>query len=261
MVYLLIPQSPEQHWVVVLLACEAGACIAASPFFGYVADQSKSRQLPFLGGLVLLATSMIILTVARSTSVYIIGRLLQGASTAMVDVAGTALVVDTVAAGALGKMLGYLGAATSLGFACGPLAGGVVYHAAGYYAVFGLAFAIIALDLLLRLAMIDPRTAQRWKGKALASQETPLLAQSPVHALWSSERGHGEFYTFSTLLEQPRILIALWGTVVQASVIAAFDTVCFSSCHNTYIIRLTECRRRCLYTWRKSLVGIHLELV
>lgn len=179
----------------------------------------------------------------------------------MVDVAGTALVVDTVAAGALGKMLGYLGAATSLGFACGPLAGGVVYHAAGYYAVFGLAFAIIALDLLLRLAMIDPRTAQRWKGKALASQETPLLAQSPVHALWSSERGHGEFYTFSTLLEQPRILIALWGTVVQASVIAAFDTVCFSSCHNTYIIRLTECRRRCLYTWRKSLVGIHLELV
>lgn len=144
----------------------------------------------------------------------------------MVDVAGIALVVDTVEAGALGKMLGYLGAATCLGFGCGPLAGGVVYHAAGYNAVFGLAFAIIALDLLLRLAMIDPRTAQRWIGKASASQETPILAQSPDHVLGSSERGHGALYTFSTLLKQPRILIALWGTVVQASVVAAFDAVC-----------------------------------
>ncbi|KAL8979943.1 MAG: hypothetical protein Q9177_006008, partial [Variospora cf. flavescens] len=105
----------------------------------------------------------------------------------MVEVAGSALVVDAVAADGLGKMLGYIGAATSLGFAFGPLAGGVIYHLAGYYAVFGLAFAIIALDLLLRVAMVEPRTAQRWRVKTSASSEALLGAQSSSNVMDVSE--------------------------------------------------------------------------
>lgn len=208
------------------MACEAGASILTAPFFGYITDRSKSRQLPFIGGLLLLAASMILLTLARSTSVYVIGRLLQGASTAMVEVAGSALVVDAIAADGLGKMLGYLGAATSLGFAFGPLAGGVIYHLAGYYAVFGLAFAIIALDLLLRVAMVEPRTAQRWRAKMSASPEAMPGAQSSNHVMEVSEPGQGESNAYLTLLKQPRILIAIWGIVVQALVVAAFDAVC-----------------------------------
>lgn len=56
---------------------------------------------------------MIILTVARSTFHYIIGRVLQGIATSFVQVIALALVADTVEKDEIGQMFGYIGGATS----------------------------------------------------------------------------------------------------------------------------------------------------
>ena len=89
--------------------------------------------MPFLVGLLLLATSMALQTASHSVGMYLAGRALQGASAAAVWVIGLALVVDTVDSNKLGEYLGYVSWAMSLGALMGPILGGVVYDSGGYY--------------------------------------------------------------------------------------------------------------------------------
>jgi len=76
---------------------------------------------------------------------------------------GQALIVDTVGQKNIGQALGYIGISMSLGIIVSPLLGGVVYNKAGYYAVFYLAFGVIILDIILRLAMIEKKIAIQWQ--------------------------------------------------------------------------------------------------
>lgn len=93
---------------------------------------------------------------------WIVGRLFQGASAAVVWTVGCALLVDTVEKDELGQALGYIGMGMTMGLMGGPLLGGVIYENGGYYAVFGLAFGIVALDIVLRIVMIEKKHAAKW---------------------------------------------------------------------------------------------------
>ena len=64
--------------------------------------------------------------------------------------------------------MGYVTMGMSLGILISPLLGGVVFERAGYTAVYGMAYAIIGLDILLRLALVEKKVAARW-----APQEEP----------------------------------------------------------------------------------------
>jgi MFS family permease len=44
----------------------------------------------------------------------------------------------------------------------GPLIGGVLYEHGGYYSVYALAFALIALDIVFRVVMIERKHAVKW---------------------------------------------------------------------------------------------------
>ena len=47
----------------------------------------------------------------------------------------------------------------AVGFALGPVLGGVVYSAGGYYAVFGMVFGLTGFDLVMRLTIIEKKIA------------------------------------------------------------------------------------------------------
>jgi MFS family permease len=192
-----------------------------------------------MSGLVLLFASMVIFTASHSVAWYIVARVLQGAATAMISVAGLSIVTDAVDRASLGQMFGYIGTAMTLGFISGPLLGGLVYQVGGFYAVFGMAFGILAIDFCLRLAVVEKRTAERWLR--LADDERPTqangyLSEQPpygtigigtsdapgVHT--ASEISRGSF-GLGRLLKQPRILISLWAVIVEALVVSAFDAV------------------------------------
>jgi MFS family permease len=64
------------------------------------------------------------------------------------------LLVDTVSRDKVGKWLGVALSCNNIGMVLSPLFGGVIYHAAGKYAVFGIMMALIAVDAILRLFMI-----------------------------------------------------------------------------------------------------------
>ncbi|KAG9229557.1 major facilitator superfamily domain-containing protein, partial [Amylocarpus encephaloides] len=150
-----------------------------------------------------------------------------------------------------GETLGWVGTSMGVGFLLAPLLGGVVYEKAGYYAVYYMAFALIAIDIILRLALVEKKIAVQWteperscddpiiqprdssgsvtldtgdEEKRMAadlSARRPDLSATNGHATRRASR----LPPVLTLLTSRRLLTALWGCVVQGSLMTAFDSV------------------------------------
>ncbi|GAQ34503.1 MFS transporter [Aspergillus niger] len=231
-----IPYEDRERWVSILLICEATVAFICCPIFGYLIDVAPTRKLPYLLGLILLGASMLILCLARTIGFFVIARLLQGSATAMVVVAGLALLTDSVPFENLGQTVGYLGSAVTLGFLLGPLLGGLVYRVAGYQPVFAMAFAIVGLDLVMRFAVIEKRVAKRWMALSqddadndneTNNDDNPSESSTPQPETTENEvtiiPKHSRKPTLLLLIQQPRILISSWGLLVHGMIYAAFD--------------------------------------
>ncbi|KAI1812544.1 MFS transporter-like protein [Poronia punctata] len=156
-----IPQDQVQSWVSILLAVYSASLFVGSPIAGIYADHTSSRRWPLLLGLVALAGSTFLLAFGNSVGLYVLGRLLQGVSAAVVWSVGCALLVDTMG-DSVGVAMGYLNISMSVALLIAPVVGGVAYNNAGYLAVYYVAFGIVGLDILLRLIMIEKKVARQW---------------------------------------------------------------------------------------------------
>ncbi|KAL2406957.1 putative MFS-type transporter C18.02 [Exophiala dermatitidis] len=242
-----------QHWVSVLLAVYAAALLFFAPIFGWVADRTHSRRTPLLLGLIVLAGSTLMLCLGRTIPILVVGRLLQGASASVVWTVALALLADTVKEEEAGQAIGYVSMATSLGVLVAPLIGGVVYQRAGYYAVFGVTFAIIGFDILLRLALIEKKIAAKWlepqsparrssqatpgtgtdiplENRAQATDSTAVGEKEETSRAAAAEENSGprrkkrKLPPLLILLKSRRILAAFWGNLVGSMTFTAIDT-------------------------------------
>ena len=95
-----------------------------------------------------MAVSTLAFSLGQSKSVLFVGRLVQGASSAIVHTVGMAILADTVEPAAAGTAMGFIGMSVALGVIVGPVIGGVLYHKYGYLAVFISAYAVRTLPRL-----------------------------------------------------------------------------------------------------------------
>jgi len=246
-----------QTWVSILLAVYGAALLAASPVCGWLADRTESRRAPLLGGLFALAGSTVLLTVGNSIGILVAGRVLQGLSAGVVWVVGLALLVDTVGSAEIGEAMGYVGMAMSLAVLVAPLLGGVVFDKAGYDAVFAMGYALIGLDVVMRVFMVEKKIAKRWvkeeeiqeaeietsavrqkdtdgitslpkekepSSEELKKQDTPPLEpanpDAPGATSWTKR-----LPPLFLLLTSRRLLASLWGCLIQASLLTSFDAI------------------------------------
>ncbi|PSR89040.1 major facilitator superfamily domain-containing protein, partial [Coniella lustricola] len=165
-----IPNDSLQQWNAIFLACYTIAVCVGSPVAGIYADHSSSRRWPLLLGLLALAGSTLLLCLGKTAALFVVGRLLQGFSAAIVWSVGLALLADTFG-DKIGVAMGYSSIAMSLGLLVAPAIGGVVFDKLGYYAVFYIAFGCIFLDILLRLAMIEKKVARQWTSEEEVMEE------------------------------------------------------------------------------------------
>lgn len=209
---------------------------------GFLANRTKSSQAPYTLGLLSLAASTLAFAFGRSMPVLMVGRAFQGLSSAAVWTAG--LVILTQASGKKnnGRMMGYVNAAAASGYMSGPAVGGLVYDFAGYYPVYGVAFALLVLDIVLRLAMILPQS----KSKPLVHEPPPAPSSDrPSHPeptehtrLLSSPTPPAAAATSSpskpaapprtstlTILRSPRLQAALFAAFTEHAIFAGLETV------------------------------------
>lgn len=223
-----------------MLISEAAASVVCTPVFGYLFDRSETRRKLYILGLLLSLISMAFFASSFSIVCYLAARILQGAATAMVAVSGFSIITDTVQEAHLGYMLGYIDVGLTMGFVSGPLLGGIVYHAAGYYTVCGIAFGLIGIDLVLRLAVIERKAVVNWfEPEENERTPEPVLPTPCLHygaiqnsnESLASERG---MFAFWTLLQQPRILITTWAFILQSLFNFALHSVSQPSAEYVY---------------------------
>ncbi len=176
-----------QHWISVLLAVYGAALLASAPVCGYLADRSTSRRLPLLVGLLALAAATLMLCFGSHIAVLVAGRILQGTSAAIVWTVGLALLVDTIGQKEVGQVMGYVSISMSVAILVAPLLGGVVYNRTGYYGVYYMAFALILLDIILRMTMIEKKIARKWHREE-KSISLPDLTQGEIARPLSQRR-------------------------------------------------------------------------
>ncbi|KAF4983875.1 hypothetical protein FZEAL_816 [Fusarium zealandicum] len=240
-----------QYWVSIALAVFGAALLAASPIWGYLADRIQNRRLPMLVGLILLTGATVFLCLGRNLPLFMVGRALQGISAALTWTVGLALVVDTVDKNHVGKAMGWISMATSLGILTAPLLGGVVYGKGGYYSVFAMCFGLLAVDIVLRLVIIEVKEAKVWldAGTTPPSDPEGLRAEDHLKAE-ENTRNLGQavaepdkeeldgsrtpIKTLINLLRQPRFLAALWGTFIQAIIQTSLESTLPLLTHETF---------------------------
>jgi hypothetical protein len=147
-----------------------------------------------------------------------------------------------------------------------PLLGGVVYDKAGYNAVFGMCYALVGLDVILRLLLVEKKVAARWDPEAMgrppvdenvylektvtpanapgtpsfnpdatkttAQQETVSVEaqqHSPPH-----QRIRDRLPPVLSLLYSRRLLASLFCALIQAMLLTAFDSVLTIHAANTF---------------------------
>ena len=98
----------------------------------------------------------------RDPILLVVARCFQGASAGIVYTVGLALLVDTVGRDEVGAWMGSAFSGLSAGVMIGPFVAGIIYAKAGYFAVFATILAVIGLDFILRLFMIEKQSARKW---------------------------------------------------------------------------------------------------
>ena len=222
---------------------------------GYIADRVRSRKWPFLAGLAFLGGATALLCVGSHLALWIVGRLLQGASAAVVWTVGLAILVDTFGSDQLGKALGYAATTVAVGTTGGPLVGGALYEHGGYYAPFALAFGLIGIDFLLRFALIDRQqaamqpqnvaleaedAAPEIKDKTLTGEKSDSSPDSsgtkrPRYSdPNSSDIQSGRNHPILFLLRSPRLMGVLLSYMCMSVTMTSLETVLPLFVHDTF---------------------------
>lgn len=165
----------------------------------------------------------------------ILGRIFQGTSAAMVYSAGLALLCDAVGRQSLGIAMGYITLAITAATFIGPTLGGMLFDIGGERAVFGFSYAAIALDIVLRLAVVEEKTdpsfpaldseAERQYGSV--SESAPLMGEAGAGASARDPNAQADNRgsPLLALLRNPRMLAALLGWLAVGAFMSSFDAV------------------------------------
>jgi MFS family permease len=175
---------------------------------------------------------MTLFITANTVMWYIYAKVLQGAATAILTVSGLAILTDAVDTHQIGQMIGYVSTAMILGSMSGFPIGGMIFEFGGYHSVLGMAFGFIALDMLLRLSVIEKKVATRWRT---LPEYCPFKGHTYTSGYFSCEtifnrKNSDSIRTGSSLklvklLQQSRIIVSLWAVIVSTLVMSALDAV------------------------------------
>lgn len=188
----------------------------SSAICGWLADRAKSRRMPLLLGLLALAGATLLLCLGRSITAMLIGRMLQGASAAVVWAVGLALMADTVRPTEIGQMVAWVSLSLTLAELVAPLLGGIVFNKGGYFPVFYMSFGMIIIDIILRVLLVEKKIAKQW----LVTEEPPVNdASLPCQSPTTLKKR----YPITILLSSRRLWSALLLSLFQCVLLTAFE--------------------------------------
>ena len=153
---------------------------------------------------------------------------------------GLAIIVETVGQENLGKTMGTVFSFISVAGLFSPLCGGLLYAKTGYDGVFGVGIGLVAIDLLLRVLMVEKRvrdkylpdsgTGTRQSDGTDTSEHEPLLRNPDTssdvderYRLSPPKNRITRELPILLLLTDPGLLTAILIAFMQATLLGSFD--------------------------------------
>ncbi|MCJ1463000.1 hypothetical protein MMC07_001604 [Pseudocyphellaria aurata] len=170
----------------------------------------------------------------NTIGIFIAARVFQGVAAAILYSAGLALLYDSVGKENLGQAMGYITLSITAGAFLGPSLGGILYDVGQETAVFGLAYGVLLVDIILRFSVVEKDSAKDARPAATSGYGT--MSTRPADSAEASEpisRAVSKMSTFR-LLQSPRLLTALFGWFVVGTLLSAFDGVLPIFVQNTF---------------------------
>ncbi len=165
-------------------------------FWGIAADYF-GKQVVYCIGIGLFCLGSIGCFSSTSLGMLVGFRMIEGGGAAMMMASGPAIIRDVFPKNMLGKALGLVGIATSLGLMSGPVVSGFIISTFSWRMIFlvaipfGVAILLLGIPLLLRSGIISPPSRTRvfdWWGAflwaALVSGVILYAHQFPELAIW-----------------------------------------------------------------------------
>ncbi|RAK95865.1 MFS transporter [Aspergillus ibericus CBS 121593] len=225
-----------QPWNSILLATYGAAIMLGSLLFGWMGDQTRTKQLPFLLGVGVMGGATVLFSLTISLPLIVLARVLQGCSTAIVFTIGFSLLVETVGDRHIGRAIGFTSMSLSIGIFAGPIVGGFLYDLAGYFAVFIPAFVLIALEFLLRVLLIAPTHDPGLTHALIQDEQRPLMPDTGGHDARQPKRPPAVV----TLMRMPRFLVAMAGMFLLNCFMTAFEAVLPVYLPEVFLYRSTQ---------------------
>jgi EmrB/QacA subfamily drug resistance transporter len=157
------------QWAVTGYLLVGAAVIVTSGAMGDV----FGRRRVFVGGLVLFVLSCVLIALARSGEMVVIGRLIQGAAGSTILACGLSLLSVASSGQAQMRAVTLWGAAAAAGAAGGPVIGGVLNELTGWQGLFWIDAAVAAVCIPIAVrGVAESRDAHRaptidWAGTVL----------------------------------------------------------------------------------------------
>lgn len=236
--------SRTQRLTSALLTTHGFFSLVSAPIIGYFADKSPSRKIPLLAALAgcIIGTLLIAWTPSRkyfpsrSCDVIILfcsmakqslvwtlflGRVLQAIAGSGAWVIGFALLTESVPAEDLGMTIGIAMTFVTAGILSGPAVAGLALELLGYWPTWSIPLGILALDLVSRLTVLEPRRQSHTSDSNsddAPGETTGLLSDGDETGKERSGRG---FYRI--MLQDQRVLAGLLNGLTYSMVLSALD--------------------------------------
>jgi MFS family permease len=157
---------PESVRVGFLIALYGLVNSVLQPIMGAVSDRMGRRKPLILGGLFLMGLSTLAFIFAGRFTDLLLLRSLQGAGVALTIPASMALMATATERRTRGGAMGIYTTMRMVGFAIGPLIGGLVQVHLGFNAAFFMGAAFVFVGVILVQVLIDERPARVFKKTA-----------------------------------------------------------------------------------------------
>ncbi|KAL8823997.1 MAG: hypothetical protein Q9191_005379 [Dirinaria sp. TL-2023a] len=248
-----------QFWVSAMLVIHGLFMLISANTVGWLAERQSTLKPTYLFGLLLLYAGTITFALGSHPYLLAVARVLQGASAGTVFTAGMSLLVAGIDRDELGRWLGLVFTGLTAGITFAPLLGGIIYANAGYLAVFAVALVANTIAFVLGLLCVDPKRRQQSNMDETAQRDYGTISHGQPKGQVSSDtssvnamRGYDDeerflikpsrdrfrepadkepsflmryFPSTTILLRSPRVLAAIYGTLLQVSLLTSFDSI------------------------------------
>lgn len=162
----------------------------------------------------------VMLALSRTISLLVISRTLQGMAGAIVWSAGLALLLDTFGHARFGKMMAMAVICQTSALTVAPVVGGFLFAKLGFNAVMAVCFALVTVDIILRLLMVENSTrSSRIRSDLKKDPEDPTITpvggsfpvddRTPLIGKPAGATTHSSWYIFILIVKHPRVLATL----------------------------------------------------